>query len=109
MVNTRQTRHMVSPIGFKHVGMTLPTAPFANIGLGKVVMPASSEYLAKCILCETSFQSRAVCVSVHEKGKKHKGHVAPWQQAQKDRAVWQQRLDKGAELTAQQRAGQTDD
>eukprot|EP00983_Pelagomonas_calceolata_P105851 1159175-Pelagomonas_calceolata.AAC.13 len=45
-------------------------------------------------------------VCEREKGKKHKERVAAWQQAQKDRAVWQQRLDKGAELTAQRRVGQ---
>eukprot|EP00983_Pelagomonas_calceolata_P016842 530196-Pelagomonas_calceolata.AAC.3 len=40
-------------------------------------------------------------------GKEHKDRVAAWQQAQKDRAAWQQRLDKSAEDTAERRAGQT--
>eukprot|EP00983_Pelagomonas_calceolata_P082119 1155820-Pelagomonas_calceolata.AAC.1 len=27
------------------------------------------EYLAQCILCQTSFQGRAACVNAHEQGK----------------------------------------
>eukprot|EP00983_Pelagomonas_calceolata_P045851 1139897-Pelagomonas_calceolata.AAC.1 len=65
--------------------------------------------MVQCIFCQTSFQSRAACINLHEQGKKHKGRVAAWQQAQKDRAAWQQRLDKGAEYTAERRAGQAAD
>eukprot|EP00983_Pelagomonas_calceolata_P131202 1161753-Pelagomonas_calceolata.AAC.2 len=63
----------------------------------------NNEYVVLCTLCQSSFQCRAVCVNMHEKSKKHKNRLAAWQQAQKDKAAWQQRLGKGAEYTAQQR------
>eukprot|EP00983_Pelagomonas_calceolata_P025330 794728-Pelagomonas_calceolata.AAC.2 len=49
-----------------------------------------SEYVAQCILCQTSFQCRTQAVKAHEQGKKHKDHIAAWQQAQKGKAAWQQ-------------------
>ena len=58
-----------------------PNCPLHKHWLKDGGLAANNEYLAKCILCETSFQSRAMCVSTHEKGKKHKERVAAWQQA----------------------------
>eukprot|EP00983_Pelagomonas_calceolata_P025038 787196-Pelagomonas_calceolata.AAC.1 len=56
----------------------------------------NSEYAAQCTLCQTSFQCRAQNVKAHEQGKKHKALIAKWQQGQKERAAWQQHMDKGA-------------
>eukprot|EP00983_Pelagomonas_calceolata_P020393 642976-Pelagomonas_calceolata.AAC.5 len=85
---TRPKSHMALPTNFK--------------------LPDNNEYLVQCKLCQTSIQSRVTCIS-HEHGKKRKDRVASWQQAQKDRAAWHECLDKGAEYTAEQRAGQAAD
>eukprot|EP00983_Pelagomonas_calceolata_P082972 1156053-Pelagomonas_calceolata.AAC.5 len=45
-------------------------------------------------------------LKAYESGKKHKEHAAAWQQAQKDKAAWQQPLDKVAKYTAQLRSRQ---
>eukprot|EP00967_Tisochrysis_lutea_P094551 scaffold137463_cov14-Tisochrysis_lutea.AAC.1 len=78
---------MVSRTSSKHPSLNPPAALCANIGSRMVVL----------------------MTTMNEEGKKHKDCVAAWQQGQKDRAAWLQRLDKGAKYTAQRRAGQAAD
>eukprot|EP00983_Pelagomonas_calceolata_P059300 1145852-Pelagomonas_calceolata.AAC.3 len=74
-------------------GISLPTVLAQGWWSGGQVVPP----------CKTS---RLQNIKAHESGKKQKERAAPWQQAQKDKASWQQRMDKGTEYKAQRHKGQ---
>eukprot|EP00983_Pelagomonas_calceolata_P057651 1145163-Pelagomonas_calceolata.AAC.1 len=77
-------------------GISLPIALAQGWWSGGQVVP----------LCKTS---RLQNVKAHESGKKHKERAAAWQQAQKVKASWQQRMVKGTEYIAQRHKGQAAD
>lgn len=70
---------------------------------------ADGLYMVNCSLCDTSFQSRKQNVNSHEASTSHQRRGTAWMQKHKDRAGWQARMDKAAEYTALQRAGQAAD
>eukprot|EP00983_Pelagomonas_calceolata_P045402 1139724-Pelagomonas_calceolata.AAC.3 len=65
-------------------------------GSGMVVWTTTVEHVAQCLFCKPGFQCRLQNMKAHESGKKHKERAAAWQQAQKNKAAWQKRLDKRA-------------
>eukprot|EP00983_Pelagomonas_calceolata_P090162 1157388-Pelagomonas_calceolata.AAC.9 len=107
-MRARPTSHMASLTSFRQPGISPPIAPVLSIGSGMEFRTTISEYMAKCLSCKASFQCKIQNVKAHESGNS-KEHAAAWQQAQKDKAAWQQRLDKGAKYTAQLRTGQAAD
>eukprot|EP00983_Pelagomonas_calceolata_P028272 885317-Pelagomonas_calceolata.AAC.5 len=79
--------------------ISLPAAPC--VGSRMVVWRTRDAYL-----CKTS---RLLNVEAYESGKEHKERAVAWQQAQKDKVSWQQRVDKGTEYKAQRHEGQAAD
>eukprot|EP00967_Tisochrysis_lutea_P054047 scaffold67415_cov17-Tisochrysis_lutea.AAC.1 len=86
-----------------------PNCPLREHWLKDYGLEEKNENVLKCLFCKTSFLYRLQNVKAHKSGKRHKEHAAAWQHAQKDKASWQQRMDKGAEYLAQRRAGQAAD
>eukprot|EP00983_Pelagomonas_calceolata_P066223 1148921-Pelagomonas_calceolata.AAC.1 len=74
--------------------ISLPTAPC--VGSRMVVWRTSGASLQDQQTSEFILSA----FKAHESGKKHKEHAAAWQQAQKDKASRQQRMDKGTEYIA---------